>query len=174
LSKLKRWTLKEIVRKTALVPDVNVPTLMPDGRCRKELAVAELSGAKEGDSYGCNDEIDDRGRRQLRRPQAADDSCRWAVRPVCTRAFGDVITASVKEAAPDGQVQKGKVVKAVIVRTRKEHRRRDGTYIRFDQNAAVLINDTGEPVGTRVFGPVARELRERKFLKIVSLAPEVL
>jgi large subunit ribosomal protein L14 len=88
--------------------------------------------------------------------------------------LGDVITASVNEAAPDGQVQKGKVVKAVIVRTRKEHRRRDGTYIRFDQNAAVLINDTGEPVGTRVFGPVARELRDRKFLKIVSLAPEVL
>ena len=69
--------------------------------------------------------------------------------------LGDVITASVKEAAPDGQVQKGKVVKAVIVRTRKEHRRRDGTYIRFDQNAAVLINETGEPVGTRVFGPAS-------------------
>jgi large subunit ribosomal protein L14 len=66
------------------------------------------------------------------------------------------------------------VVKAVIVRTRKEHRRRDGTYIRFDSNAAVLINDVGEPVGTRVFGPVARELREKKFLKIVSLAPEVI
>jgi large subunit ribosomal protein L14 len=89
-------------------------------------------------------------------------------------SLDDVITASVKEAAPDGQVQKGKVVKAVIVRTRKEYRRRDGTYIRFDQNAAVLINDTGEPVGTRVFGPVARELREKKFVKIVSLAPEVL
>lgn len=88
--------------------------------------------------------------------------------------LGDVVTASVKEAAPDSQVPKGKVVKAVIVRTRKEHRRRDGTYIRFDQNAAVLINDTGEPVGTRVFGPVARELREKRFLKIVSLAPEVL
>ncbi len=82
--------------------------------------------------------------------------------------LGDVITAAVKESAPEGQVQKGKVVKAVIVRTRKEHRRRDGTYIRFDQNAAVLINDAGEPVGTRVFGPVARELREKKFLKIVS------
>jgi large subunit ribosomal protein L14 len=89
-------------------------------------------------------------------------------------SLGDTITASVKEASPDGQVQKGKVVKAVIVRTRKEYRRRDGTYIRFDQNAAVLINETGEPVGTRVFGPVARELREKKFLKIVSLAPEVL
>ena len=88
--------------------------------------------------------------------------------------LGDVITASVKEASPDGTAKKGTVVKAVIVRTRKEHRRRDGTYIRFDQNAAVLINDQHEPVGTRVFGPVARELREKKFLKIVSLAPEVL
>jgi large subunit ribosomal protein L14 len=87
--------------------------------------------------------------------------------------LGDVITASVKEAAPDSQVKKGKVVKCVIVRMRKEHRRKDGSYIRFDDNAAVLINDAGEPVGTRVFGPVARELRERKFLKIVSLAPEV-
>jgi large subunit ribosomal protein L14 len=88
--------------------------------------------------------------------------------------LGDVVTAAVKEASPDGQVKKGKVVRAVIVRTRKEYRRRDGTYIRFDQNAAVLINDAGEPVGTRVFGPVARELREKKFLKIVSLAPEVI
>ncbi len=87
--------------------------------------------------------------------------------------LGDVVTASVKEAAPDGQVKKGKVVKAVIVRMRKERRRKDGTYIRFDDNAAVLINDQNEPLGTRVFGPVARELRERKFMKIVSLAPEV-
>src|ERR1700719_4685265 len=89
-------------------------------------------------------------------------------------SLGEVITASVKEAAPDGQVQKGKVVKAVIVRTRKEYRRRDGTYIRFDQSGALLITDAGEPVGMRVFGPVARELREKKFLKIVSLAPEVI
>ena len=88
--------------------------------------------------------------------------------------LGDVITASVKEAAPDSAVKAGKVVRALVVRTRKEHRRRDGTYIRFDQNAAVLINEAGEPVGTRVFGPVARELRDKKFLKIVSLAPEVL
>ncbi|HXT86072.1 MAG TPA: 50S ribosomal protein L14 [Verrucomicrobiae bacterium] len=87
--------------------------------------------------------------------------------------LGDVVTASVKEAAPDSQVKQGTVVKAVVVRTRKEHRRRDGTYIRFDDNAAVLINDAGEPVGTRVFGPVARELREKKFTKIISLAPEV-
>jgi len=84
--------------------------------------------------------------------------------------LGDVVTA----ASPDGTVKKGKVVKAVIVRTRKEYRRRDGTYIRFDQNAAVVVNDAMEPVGTRVFGPVARELREKKFLKIVSLAPEVI
>ena len=87
--------------------------------------------------------------------------------------LGDVITAAVKEATPDGQVKKGKVVKAVVVRTRKEQRRRDGSYIRFDDNAAVIINDAGEPVGTRVFGPVARELREKKFTKIISLAPEV-
>ncbi len=87
--------------------------------------------------------------------------------------LGDVATASVKEAAPDSQIKEGKVVRAVIVRMRKEHRRKDGTYIRFDDNAAVLINDAGEPVGTRVFGPVARELREKKFAKIVSLAPEV-
>jgi len=88
--------------------------------------------------------------------------------------LGDIVTASVKEAAPESNVKKGSVVKAVIVRTRKEHRRRDGTYIRFDQNAAVLINEQREPVGTRVFGPVARELRDKKFMKIVSLAPEVL
>jgi large subunit ribosomal protein L14 len=89
-------------------------------------------------------------------------------------SLGDVITAAVKEASPDGNVKKGTVVKAVIVRTRKEHRRKDGTYIRFDQNAAVLVTPDHEPIGTRVFGPVARELREKRFLKIVSLAPEVL
>ena len=88
--------------------------------------------------------------------------------------LGDIVTASVKEASPDGTVKKGQVVKAVIVRKRKELRRKDGTYIRFDRNAAVLINNEGEPVGTRVFGPVARELREKKFMKIVSLAPEVI
>jgi len=88
--------------------------------------------------------------------------------------LGDVITASVKEATPDSPIKKGTVVKAVIVRTRKETRRKDGSYIRFDNNAAVIINDQNEPLGTRVFGPVARELREKKFMKIVSLAPEVL
>ena len=88
--------------------------------------------------------------------------------------LGDVITANVKEAIPDGNVKKGQVVKAVIARMNKPHRRRDGTYIRFDTNAAVLINDAGEPIGTRIFGPVARELSEKNFMKIVSLAPEVL
>lgn len=88
--------------------------------------------------------------------------------------LGDIVTASVKEATPEGNVKKGAVVKAVIVRVRKEQRRRDGSYIRFDRNAAVLVNNEGEPVGTRVFGPVARELRERQYMKIVSLAPEVL
>jgi large subunit ribosomal protein L14 len=90
--------------------------------------------------------------------------------------LGDIITANVKESAPDApdSCKKGKVVKAVIVRCAKEQRRADGSYIRFDRNAAVLIKDDGEPVGTRVFGPVARELRDKRFMKIVSLAPEVL
>ncbi len=89
-------------------------------------------------------------------------------------SVGDVIVASVKTAVPGGQVKKGDVVKAVIVRARKEVRRRDGSYIRFDENAAVIINNQGEPRGTRIFGPVARELREKQYMKIVSLAPEVL
>jgi large subunit ribosomal protein L14 len=88
--------------------------------------------------------------------------------------LGDKIKVTVKEAAPDGTVKKGKVYNAVIVRTRKEVRRRDGSYIRFDENAAVLIKEDGTPIGTRVFGPVARELREKNFMKIVSLAPEVI
>lgn len=91
-----------------------------------------------------------------------------------TASIGDVISASVKEADPESKVPKGNVVRAVVVRARKELRRRDGSYIRFDENAAVIIDTQGEPVGTRVFGPVGRELRERKFMKIVSLAPEVL
>jgi large subunit ribosomal protein L14 len=87
---------------------------------------------------------------------------------------GDIIVASVKSAAADSSVKKGSVVRAVIVRTAKERRRSDGTYIKFDDNAAVLINKNNEPVGTRVFGPVAREIRAKAFLKIVSMAPEVL
>ncbi len=87
---------------------------------------------------------------------------------------GDLIVATVKDAIPNAGIKKGTVVKAVVVRTAKESRRRDGTYIRFDDNAAVIVDDNGEPKGTRIFGPVGRELREKKFMKIVSLAPEVL
>jgi large subunit ribosomal protein L14 len=87
---------------------------------------------------------------------------------------GDVIVVAVKEATPNSKVKKGEVVKAVIVRTKKEINRHDGTYVRFDNNSAVLINAQSEPIGTRIFGPVARELRAKNFMKIVSLAPEVL
>lgn len=89
-------------------------------------------------------------------------------------SVGDIITVSVREAIPNSKVPKGSVTKAVIVRTKKQVRRADGSYIGFDDNAAVLINKDGEPVGTRVFGPVARELRAKNFMKIISLAPEVL
>lgn len=87
---------------------------------------------------------------------------------------GDIIVVSVKEAIPNAKVKKGDVLKAVVVRTKKEVRRADGSYIRFDENSAVLINQAKEPIGTRIFGPVARELRAKRFMKIISLAPEVL
>ena len=89
-------------------------------------------------------------------------------------SIGDIISVSVRVAMPGGMVKKGQVAKAVVVRTRKEIRREDGSYIRFDENAAVIINENKEPMGTRIFGPVARELREKRFMKIISLAPEVL
>ncbi|WP_419163615.1 50S ribosomal protein L14 [Candidatus Palauibacter sp.] len=114
--------------------------------------------------------------------QIADNS--GARRALCIRVLGgsrrryarvgDVIVATIKDATPHGNVKKGQVVRAVVVRTAKESRRRDGSYIRFDENAAVIVNDAGEPTATRIFGPVARELREKKFMKIVSLAPEVI
>ena len=88
--------------------------------------------------------------------------------------IGDVIVGSVKEATPGGKITKGQVVKAVIVRTKRETKRPDGSYIRFDTNSAVILDNQGEPIGTRIFGPVARELRAKKFMKIISLAPEVL
>lgn len=88
--------------------------------------------------------------------------------------IGDTIVATVKDAIPGGNVKKGDVVKAVVVRTRKEIRRPDGSYIRFDENAAVLLKNDGEPRGTRIFGPVGRELRDKKFMRIISLAPEVI
>ncbi|MEO5510472.1 MAG: 50S ribosomal protein L14 [Longimicrobiales bacterium] len=89
-------------------------------------------------------------------------------------SVGDIIVVAIKDALPNGTVKKGDVAKAVVVRTAKAVRRRDGSYIRFDDNAAVIINDAGEPRATRIFGPVGRELREKKFMKIVSLAPEVI
>ncbi|MEK6745181.1 MAG: 50S ribosomal protein L14 [Nitrospirota bacterium] len=89
-------------------------------------------------------------------------------------SLGDVIVVAIKSAIPDGQAKKGTVAKAVVVRTAKEVRRPDGSYVKFDRNAAVLINNANEPIGTRIFGPVARELRRKNFMKIISLAPEVL
>ncbi len=115
------------------------------------LKVADNSGAKE---VLCIRVLGGSGRRYAR--------------------VGDTIVVSVKSAIPGGGVKKGEVSKAVVVRTKKEFRRSDGSYIRFDENAAVLLNAQGEPRGTRIFGPVARELRERQFMRIVSLAPEVL
>ncbi|MBI9077189.1 MAG: 50S ribosomal protein L14 [Desulfatibacillum sp.] len=115
------------------------------------LTVADNSGAKE---LGCIKVLGGSKRRYA--------------------SVGDIIVVSIKEAIPNSKVKKGDVMKAVIVRTKKEIRRSDGTYIRFDDNSAVLINAQKEPVGTRIFGPVARELRAKKFMKIISLAPEVL
>ena len=115
------------------------------------LAVADNSGAKE---VLCIRVLGGSGRRYA--------------------GVGDQIVVSVKSAIPGGNVKKGDVSRAVIVRTKKEFRRKDGSYIRFDENAAVLLNDAEEPRGTRIFGPVARELRERQYMRIVSLAPEVL
>ncbi len=118
----------------------------------------------------------------MSRMEVADNS--GAKRVMCIKVLGgykkryarlgDVIMVSVKEAIPNSSVKKGSVMKAVVVRTKKESRRSDGTYIRFDNNAVVLITADGEPIGTRIFGPVARELRWKEYMKIVSLAPEVL
>jgi len=118
---------------------------------RTILEVADNSGAKK---VSCIKVIGGSGKRYAR--------------------IGDVIIANVKEPIPEGAVKKGDVVRAVVVRTAKEQRRPDGSYIKFDRNAAVLINDQKNPIGTRVFGPVARELREKQFMKIISLAPEVI
>ncbi len=116
-----------------------------------KLGVADNSGAKE---VLCIRVLGSSGRRYAR--------------------IGDRIVVSVKSAIPGGNVKKGDVSRAVVVRVRKEHRRRDGSYIRFDENAVVLLNEQGEPRGTRIFGPVARELREKQYMRIVSLAPEVI
>ena len=178
LSKLKRWRLADVVRRAAQVG------VAAEGTGRKGLAACRgrskrmgASGVATSGANGANlmigmrtilEVADNSGARRLSciLPRGGDLGLR--------AGLGDVVTAAVKEAAPDSAIKKGKVVRCVIVRMRKETRRKDGTYIRFDSNAAVLINEVGEPVGTRVFGPVARELRDKKFMKIVSLAPEVI
>ena len=119
---------------------------------------------------------------QESRLRVADNTCAKEI--LCIRVLGgsgrryagigDTIVAAVKDAIPGGNVKKGDVVKAVIVRTKKERRRPDGSYIKFDENAAVILKNDGDPRGTRIFGPVGRELRDKKFMKIISLAPEVL
>ena len=132
-----------------LLPTLKNYTIMIQQESR--LAVADNSGAKE---VLCIRVLGGSGRRYAR--------------------IGDRIIVSVKSAIPGGNVKKGEVSPAVVVRTKKEYRRKDGSYIRFDENAAVLLNAQDEPRGTRIFGPVARELREKQFMRIVSLAPEVL
>ncbi len=119
-------------------------------QARTRIEVADNSGAKK---LGCNQVLGGSRKRY--------------------GTVGDIVVASVKEVIPNSKVKKGEVVKAVIVRTKKEIRRIDGSYVRFDDNSAVLINQYNEPIGTRIFGPVARELRAKRFMKIISLAPEV-
>ena len=109
---------------------------------------------------------------QETRLKVADNS--GAKELLCIRVLGDIIVCSVKSATPGGVVKKGKVVKAVVVRTKSALKRKDGSYVQFDENAAVIIKDDKTPTGTRIFGPVARELRDKQFMKIISLAPEVL
>ena len=150
LSKDKRWRLVEIIEKAkyfCLVGKENKGMIQQESRLR----VADNTGAKE---ILCIRVLGGSTRRYAN--------------------IGDVIVATVKDATPGGVVKKGDVVRAVVVRTKKGARRKDGSYIKFDENAAVIIKDDMNPRGTRIFGPVARELRDKKFMKIVSLAPEVL
>ena len=168
MSKLKSWRLGEVLRKAVQVA-VEPEAVIWKRRSRRR---ARNRPKKGGGNHDWDAHFAGGGRQQRRPklmcilPRGGDLGLR--------AGLGDVITASVKEATPESPIKKGKVVRCVIVRMRKESRRKDGTYIRFDSNAAVLINEVGEPVGTRVFGPVARELRDKKFMKIVSLAPEVI
>ena len=152
LSKDKRWRLVEIVEKVKYFDfDKSIRRFTCMIQQESRLKVADNTGAKE----------------LLCIRVLGGSTRRYA-------AIGDVIVASVKDATPGGVVKKGDVVKAVVVRTVNSTRRKDGSYIRFDENAAVIIKDDKNPKGTRIFGPVARELREKQFMKIVSLAPEVL
>ncbi len=180
MSKLKRWQLGEVVRKAVQVTtdlsSIGIQTGPEKRVTKKKQALGgrsrcSLRAARQNLMIGMRtilEVADNSGARKLSciLPRGGDLGLR--------AGLGDVVTAAVKEAAPDSAIKKGKVVRCVIVRMRKETRRKDGTYIRFDSNAAVLINEIGEPMGTRVFGPVARELRDKKFMKIVSLAPEVI
>jgi large subunit ribosomal protein L14 len=146
LSKDKRWRLKEILGQDRVTAREWMMIQM-----RSVLEVADNSGAKK---LGCIKVLGGTRRKYA--------------------TLGDIIVVSVKDALPNSKIKRGDVVRAVIVRTKKEVKRRDGSYIKFDDNSAVLINPQGEPIGTRIFGPVARELRSKRFMKIISLAPEVL
>ena len=146
LSKTKRWRVVEIVERASRQTRQR-PVIQQETRCK----VADNTGAKE---VLCIRVLGGSARRYA--------------------GVGDVIVGTVKDALPGGAVKKGDVVRAVVVRTAKERRRPDGSYIRFDDNAVVIINEQRNPRGTRIFGPVARELREKRFMKIISLAPEVL
>ena len=183
LSATKRWRLVSVVARAG-------DHALPGEVVTDEVATSEAihAAAHPGRTHDADDETD-AGRRGGRlviqsqtRLKVADNTgartiqcIRVMGRSLKTEAgVGDVIIASVKQAIPNAAVKKGDVVRAVIVRTAKEYGRPDGSYIRFDENAAVLINNQGNPRGTRIFGPVARELRDRNYMKIVSLAPEVL
>ncbi|CAM5728985.1 hypothetical protein SFUMM280S_11151 [Streptomyces fumanus] len=170
LSATKRWRVVEILEKAKML------------RGKPQVSSARLGGrsATAPGEPADDQEID--VIQQESRLRVADNT--GAKEILCIRVLGgsgrryagigDVIVATVKDAIPGGNVKKGDVVKAVIVRTVKERRRPDGSYIRFDENAAVILKNDGDPRGTRIFGPVGRELREKKFMKIISLAPEVL
>ena len=136
----------------------------------KRWRVVEVLGAVPDDPAG----VPPSGRRQQRAPRRCSASRCSAAPRRRYASIGDIFVATVKDAIPGAAVKKGDVVKCVVVRTKKEKRRPDGSYIRFDENAAVLINDQQQPRGTRIFGPVGRELRDKQFMRIVSLAPEVL
>src|SRR3978361_2001072 len=151
LSATKRWRVVQILEQAQQEPPARQPGEEPMIQQESRLKVADNTGAKE---ILCIRVLGGSGRRYA--------------------GIGDVIVATVKDAIPGGNIKKGEVVKAVIVRTVKERRRADGSYIKFDENAAVILRADQEPRGTRIFGPVGRELREKRFMKIISLAPEVI
>src|SRR5262245_55454748 len=166
LSATKRWRVTEILEKAKYPPGGRAPGTPP-------RQAATMAGVAEAGV----DVIQQESRLKVADNTGAKEILCIRVLGGSSRRYagiGDVIVATVKDALPGAAVRKGDVVKAVVVRTRKERRRGDGSYIRFDENAAVLIRDGGDPRGTRIFGPVGRELREKRFMRIISLAPEVL